>query len=152
MHPSWIKLKNDDTIRYWCIECNMSFECEDEFSKHYNQMHRFECDLCKNKFPQKIKLKNHIKDHLDPRTGYFIPGARHCMDCDTTLKNESEFVFHIDRTHPASWIRYKKEGNIIICLCIECELTYECKDGWKCRCEINLNKHYTQVHTFICDL
>ena len=115
-------------------------------------MHRFECDLCKNKFTQNIKLENHIKDHLDPRTGYFIPGARHCMDCDTTLKNESEFVFHINLTHPDSWIRYKKEGNIIICLCIECELTYECKDGCKCRCEINLNKHYTQVHTFICDL
>ena len=60
-------------------------------------------------------------------------------------------MFHIDHDH-GSWIRYRKEGNIIICLCLECELTYECKDGWKCRCKINFNKHYTQVHTFVCDL
>ena len=121
MHPSWIKLKKDDAVRYWCLECDVSCKYEDEFSKHYNQKHRFECNLCKNKFTQNIKLENHIKDHI--RTGYFIPGARYCMDCDTTIMNESEFVFHINQTHPDSWIRYKKEGNIIICLCIECEVT-----------------------------
>ena len=69
MHASWMKYKMGNDERYWCIECNMSYKCEDEFSKHYNQKHRFKCDLCKNKFTQNIKLENHIRDQLDPRTG-----------------------------------------------------------------------------------
>ena len=142
----------DDVVTHWCIECDLSYRCEDEFSKHYNQIHRFGCDLCKNKFTHNMLLENHMKDHLDPRTSYFIPGARHCMDCDMTIKNESEFVRHIGRTHLDSWIRYKKEGNIMVCICIECELTYECEDGWECRCEIRFDKHYKQVQRFTCDL
>ena len=64
-----------------CIECNLIYECEDdwkkinecenEFNKHYNQMHIFKCDLCEIKFAEKTELKDHIEDHLDSRTGLF---------------------------------------------------------------------------------
>ena len=53
----------DDAVRYWCIECDVSYKCEDKFSKHYNQMHTFTCDLCEVCFTKDINLKRHIESH-----------------------------------------------------------------------------------------
>ena len=66
MHASWIKFKMDDVVTHWCIECDLSYRCKDEFSKHYNQIHRFGCDLCKNKSTHNMLLENHIENHHKP--------------------------------------------------------------------------------------
>ena len=73
-HVLWIKYKMEDNIQIrFCIGCDLTYECEDEwkkiyeceneFKEHYNQMHIFKCDLCGIKFAEKTELKDHIEDH-----------------------------------------------------------------------------------------
>ena len=59
------------------------------------------------------------------------------MDCDLPLKSVYGFMNHIGQMH-VSWIKFKIEDNVQICLCIKCDLTYECENEF--------NEHYNRMH------
>ena len=90
-------------------------------------MHMFKCKLCGVKFKKKTELEDHIKDHLDSSHSSFMPGINYCMDCDLPLNNAYAFRNHTRQMH-VSWIKFKIEDNVQICLCIKCDLTYECEN------------------------
>ena len=47
----------------YCIYCDLTFKCEDEFNDHIDQVHMFKCDLCGVKFIEESELEDHIEEH-----------------------------------------------------------------------------------------
>ena len=69
----------------YCIDCDLTFKCEDKFNNHIDPVHMFKCDLCGVRFIEESELKYHIQCY--------------CRDCDLTFKCEDELDNHINQVH-----------------------------------------------------
>ena len=73
------------------IICDLSYRCENEFSKHYNKIHRFGCDLCSNKSTHNMLLEDHIKNHHKPDSVPTVVGRdkKHVKENNDNETNEN---------------------------------------------------------------
>ena len=87
------KFRNNSKLGYHrdssCYECDLTWECDNEYKTHFNQLHIFKCDSCEFSFAKEGSLKSHIK-------------VRYCDECDLTSKCYCDFIDHVEEHYESN--------------------------------------------------
>ena len=86
-----IQIRTESKLRWHiletcCDECELTWECENEFNAYKDQKHKFKCKICKSKFLKESTLKYNSR-------------AWCCNKCDLKIECEYEFANHIEEDH-----------------------------------------------------
>ena len=85
----------------YCIYCDLTFKCEDEFNNHIDQVHMFKCDLCGVKFIGDSELKDHIHKN-------------HRAKCDICNAILGDFVDLKSHKQKISWVKIKNTSRMFM--------------------------------------
>ncbi len=108
-----------------CVLCNLSFDSESGYKKHYLNMHRIKsCSYCSKTFKNMLSHKKHYES---------VHKKINCEKCNEVLNGNIEMRKHLNL--------HKNNGGSSECVCSVCG--QKCKGKWK------LKEHLYKSHDHI---
>ena len=103
-----------------CVICDISYERKglgrQKLREHMKSEHNigFKCQTCQMKFPSKLKLKQHKKEHKAAKPDNTETNL--CSLCGKEFKNKQTFQHHVSKRSCKQWHSKK---------CLICNITFE---------------------------
>jgi uncharacterized Zn-finger protein len=124
-----------DEIRYQCFICQGFVKKYRSYTRHIESHtgRRFECDVCNQKFSQKITLVTHLSSHSSLK-------KFECKDCKLSFKQNSSLFKHRKQKHSSE-----------VPTCHECNRTFVNKDTFQQHLKSKHNQQLKDVNCTECE-